>query len=211
MEKIIKKDGEALKNVRLSAAVIGLFLNFALFLTKLYIGISSCSLTIYCDAVNNLGDTFACGIAIFGFYMIKKLGETPSQRAQSLCTFVISLLIAGTGIYFVYNGIERMMYPLPVQYSLKYLAVISVTVGVKALMGLMFRAFDKKSESPVLKALALDSLLDCFITLAAVMSLVLVSKINYAVDGLFAIVTGSIISASAIKNIIRETKYLINN
>ena len=200
-----------MKNIRLGASVTGLALNFALFLTKLYIGISTASLTIYCDAVNNLGDTFACGIAIFGFFMIKRLGERQSERAQSLCTFVISLLIAGTGIYFVYNGIERMMYPVPVQYSVNYLIIISATVVIKALMGLMYKAADKKAESAVLKALALDSLLDCFITLAAVMSLVLVTKLNYAVDGLFAIVTGSAISVSAIKNIIRETKFLIYN
>ncbi len=200
-----------MKNVRLYAAIIGLALNFALFLTKLYIGISTNSLSIYCDAVNNLGDTFACGVALFGFAMIKRLGEKPAERAQSLCTFVISLLIAATGIYFVYNGLERLFYPIPVQYSLNYLIVISATIAVKVLMALMFRAFNKKSPSPVLKALQLDSFLDCFITTAAVMGLVLVTKVNYAVDGIFAIITGSIISVSAIKNIVAETKYLINN
>ncbi len=200
-----------MKNVRLSAALTGLLLNFILFLTKLYIGVSSASLTVYCDAVNNLGDTFACAVAIFGFVMIKRLGEKQSDRAQSLCTFVISLLIAATGIYFVYNGLERMMYPVPVQYSALYLAVISATVLVKLLMGIMYKVFDKKAPSTVLKALVLDSFLDCFITLSAVMSLVLVTKINYAVDGLFAIITGSAITVSAIKNIVSETKFLINN
>ena len=154
-----------MKNVRLSAALFGLLLNFALFLTKLYIGISSASLTIYCDAVNNLGDTFACAVALFGFVMIKRLGEKQSDRAQSLCTFVISLLIAGTGIYFVYNGLERMMYPVPVRSMPVYLAVISCTVFVKLFMGFMFRAFDKKAPSPVIRALSLDSFLDCFITI----------------------------------------------
>ena len=200
-----------MKNIRFNAAIIGLLLNFSLFIVKLYIGISTNSLTIYCDAVNNLGDTFACIVAVLGFVIIKRLGEKQSQRAQSLCTFVISLFIAATGIYFVYNGLERMMYPLPVQYSTVYLAVIIGTIFVKLLMGFMFRAFDKRAESSVLKALALDSFLDCFITLATVMSLVLIVKVNYAVDGLFAIITGSIISVSAIKNIVRETKYLINN
>ncbi len=200
-----------MKNVRLSAALIGLLLNLALFLTKLYIGISSASLTIYCDAINNLGDTFACLVALFGFVMIKRLGEKQSARAQSLCTFVISLLIAGTGIYFVYSGLERMMYPVPVRSMPVYLAVISGTVFVKLFMGFMFRAFDKKAPSSVIKALALDSFLDCFITISAIMSLALVSKVNYAVDGLFAIITGSVISVSAIKNIISETKFLVNN
>ena len=200
-----------MKNVRLYAVLGGLIINFALFLTKLYIGISSGSLTIYCDAVNNLGDTFACGISVFGFIMIKRLGEKQSDRAQSLCTFVISLLIAATGIYFVYNGLERMMYPIPVRSSSRYLTVLCITIGIKICLGFMFRAVNRKAPSPVVKALALDSFLDCFITLAAIMSLVLISKVNYAVDGIFAIITGSAVSVSAIKNIVFETKYLINN
>ena len=200
-----------MKNVRLYAVLGGLIINFALFLTKLYIGISSGSLTIYCDAVNNLGDTFACGISVFGFIMIKRLGEKQSDRAQSLCTFVISLLIAATGIYFVYNGLERLMYPIPVRSSSRYLTALCITIGIKICLGFMFRAVNRKAPSPVVKALALDSFLDCFITLAAIMSLVLISKVNYAVDGIFAIVTGSAVSVSAIKNIISETKYLINN
>ncbi len=200
-----------MKNVRLYAVLGGLIINFALFLTKLYIGISSGSLTIYCDAVNNLGDTFACGISVFGFIMIKRLGEKQSDRAQSLCTFVISLLIAATGIYFVYNGLERLMYPIPVRSSSRYLTVLCITIGIKICLGFMFRAVNRKAPSPVIKALALDSFLDCFITLAAIMSLVLISKVNYAVDGIFAIITGSAVSVSAIKNIISETKYLINN
>ena len=130
---------------------------------------------------------------------------------QSLCTFVISILIAATGIYFVYNGLERFMYPLPVQYANVYAVTIAVTVLVKIGMGFMFRLFDKKSPSPVIKALSLDSFLDCFITLAALMSLVLIQRVNYAVDGIFAIITGSIISVSAIKNIISQAKYLIND
>ena len=200
-----------MKNAAIKAGVLGLILNLSLFLVKLYIGISANSLSIYCDAINNLGDTFACGVALLGFVLIKKSGERQSARAQSLCTFVISLFIAVTGIYFVYNGSERLLYPLPVSYSLKYAVAISATIVVKILMGLMYKAFDKRVNSPVLKALSLDSFLDCFITLAALMSLILIQRVNFAVDGTFAIITGSIITVSAIKNIISEAKFLVNN
>lgn len=186
-------------------------LNFLLFTVKLYVGLSTASLSIYCDAINNLGDTFACIVALLGFSMLKKLNEKQSERLQSLCTFVIGIFIAVTGIYFVYNGLERIMYPIPVQYASKYTVVITATIFVKIGMGFMFRLFDKKSPSPIIKALSLDCFLDCFITLAALMSLVLIRRVNYAVDGIFAVITGGIISASAIKNIISQAKFLVNN
>ena len=200
-----------MKNIKLIAAVSGLVLNFALFLTKLYIGISSGCLSIYCDAINNLGDTFACIVALIGFLMLKKMNERQSERMQSLCTFIIGMFIAVTGIYFVYNGLERIMYPIPVQYTNTYAVVITATIFVKAGMGVMFHLFNKKAASSVIKALSLDCFLDCFITLSALMSLVLIQRVNYAVDGVFAIITGSIISASAIKNIISQAKFLIND
>lgn len=200
-----------MKNAGLKAVIIGAVLNFALVVTKFYIGVSSNSLTIYCDAVNNLADTISCGIAILGFVLIKKMSERQSERLQSLCAFVINIFIAVTGFYFIYNGLERMMYPLPVAYSLKYVILLGATVFVKIGMGFMYRFFNKNEGSTVLRSLVLDSFLDCFITIAALMSLVLVTKVRFAVDGAFAIVTGSFIFATAVKGIINEGKYIVNN
>lgn len=198
-----------MKNAGLKAVIIGAVMNFALVLTKFYIGLSTNSLTIYCDAVNNLGDTLACVIGVIGFALVKKLGERQSERAQSLATFVIDIIISATGIYFIYNGLERLMYPLPVAYSMKYVIILGATVGVKIIMGLMYKRFNSYEKSSVLSALVLDSFLDCFITLAALMSLVLVSRVRVAVDGIFAIATGGVITASAIKGLVKEAKALI--
>lgn len=200
-----------LKKPAIIAGIIGLAVNFVLFLTKLYIGIASNSLAIYCDGINNLGDTFSCIVAISGFALCIKLNETQGNRAQSLADFVISLFIAGCGIYFIYNGIDRVFYPLPISYSVRYAWVISATIFVKLFLGVFFRKINKKSPSPILRALALDSILDCFITLFAVMGLFLVNRINIAVDGFFALICGGIITVSAIKNLINESKYLITN
>lgn len=195
----------------LSAAIIGILSNFLLFLIKLYVGISSNSLAIYCDAVNNLGDTFACGVALLGFYLVKKLNERKSLRTQSLCTFIISLVITVSGVYFVYNGLERMMYPLPITYTKKYAIIIIATIFAKILMGIMYMLYNRKAQSPILRALVLDSFLDCFVTVFAVMGLLLVTRVDYAVDGIFAIITGSIITIFAIKNIVEQSKFLIND
>lgn len=200
-----------MKNAGITATSIGLITNFLLFLTKLYVGLSSNSLSIYCDAINNLGDTFACIIALIGFILAKRMIEIRASRTQSLITFVISIIIAVTGGYFIYNGIERMFYPLPVSYTRNYATVIIATIFVKIIIGIMYVLFNKKSSSPMLKAMAVDSFLDCFITLFTVIGLFLITRVNYAVDGVFAIATGTFITISAIKNIFEQAKYLITN
>ena len=200
-----------LKKPAIIAGTAGILVNFVLFLIKLYIGIASNVLSIYCDGINNLGDTAACIIAVSGFALCNKLNEAEGLRAQSLANFIISLFIAVCGIYFIYNGLDRVFYPLPISYSVRYAYAVTATIFVKILLGAMFYYVNKKAPSPVLKALLLDSFLDCFITLFAVMGLFLVNRINFAVDGFFALICGSAITVSAIRNIISETKYLITN
>lgn len=200
-----------IKRPAIWAGIIGCTVNFILFLTKLYIGIASNSLAIYCDAINNLGDTFACIIAIMGISLSLKLSSRASDRAQSLADFVISMFIAASGLYFIYNGADRILYPLPISYTAKYALVIVATIFVKMLLCVFFYFANKKMPSPIFKALLLDSFLDCFITLFAIMGLFLVNRINLAVDGFFAVICGLIITASAVKNIISETKFLITD
>ena len=200
-----------MNKIGIKATALGVIFNTVLFFAKFYVGISTNSLSIYCDAINNLGDTFACFIAVLGFFLARKVTELKSQKIQSLCTFVISLIIAATGAYFVYNGLQRLMYPLRIAYSVEYAYIIIATIFAKILMGLMYMAFNKKASSPVLKAMILDSFLDCAVTIFALMGLFLITKVNFAADGIFAIIIGTAVTVSAVKNTIDQSKFLINN
>lgn len=192
-------------------AVFGLAMNFALFLVKLFVSISSGSLAIYCDGINNLGDTLSCIIALVGFVLIIRHGEKKSMRIQSLASFVIGLILAFTGAYFAYNGVERMMYPVAISYLTKYAVLIAVTIIVKALMGIVYYILNKNSKSPVFKALITDSILDTVITISALLSLTLSVKINFAIDSIISIAIGTIVCVSAVKTVVSQGKYLIND
>lgn len=192
------------------AAIFGLTVNFALFLIKLYVSISSGSLAIYCDGINNLGDTLSCIIALVGFALAIRLDEKKSSRAQSLASFVIGLILAFTGAYFAYNGIERLMYPVPISFLCKYAILISVTALAKLIMGIVYFKINKKHASPVYKTLIMDSFLDCAVTLTTIISLTLSVKINFAIDSILSIVIGITVAVSAVKTLWAQCKYLIN-
>lgn len=195
----------------IKAAVFGFSLNFILFLIKLYVGISSSSLAIYCDGINNLGDTLSCVIALIGFALALKLNERKSGRAQALASFVIGLILAITGGYFAYNGIERFMYPVQISYLFKYAVLIAVTIIVKLIMGIVYLRVNNRHPSPVYKALITDSFLDCVVTACTLMSLTLSVKINFAIDGIISVAIGLAVAVSAIKSIVEQSRYLIND
>lgn len=192
------------------AAIFGLTVNFALFLIKLYVSISSGSLAIYCDGINNLGDTLSCIIALVGFALAIRLDEKKSSRAQSLASFIIGLILAFTGAYFAYNGIERLLYPVPISFLYKYAILISVTALAKLIMGIVYFKINKKHASPVYKTLIMDSFLDCAVTLTTLISLTLSVKINFAIDSILSIVIGITVAVSAVKTLLAQCKYLIN-
>ncbi|MDE5604765.1 MAG: cation transporter [Eubacterium sp.] len=194
-------------------AIFGISCNLSLFLIKLYVGISSNSLAIYCDSVNNLGDTFSALIALFAFIFIlkSKMKERKSARVQALGSFVIGSIVAVTGAYCVYTGLERFVYPVLVSYSFKYAVLIILTACVKLVMAMVYIRSNRKSPSPIYKALILDSFLDFAITTMAVMGFFLISKLNYAIDGVFGIIIGIIILVSAAKSVFHQARFLVND
>lgn len=197
--------------IGIKTAVFGVLCNFVLFLTKLYVGISTNSLAIYVDSINNLGDTLSCLIAIAGFaFVIKTNDEKKGDRIQSLSSFVIGIIVAVTGASCVYSGLERFMYPLPVSYSGRYALLICLTAVVKLVMGFVYIRMDKKSPSPVIKTLILDSFLDFGITVSALCGFFLIEKLGFAADGFIGIAIGITIVISASKSVWQQAKKLVN-
>lgn len=196
----------------IKTAVFGVLCNFILFLIKLYVGISTNSLAIYVDSVNNLGDTLSCLIAIAGFaFVLKTNEEKKGGRIQSLSSFVIGIIVAVTGASCVYSGLERFMYPLPVSYSRNYALLICVTALVKLVMGLVYIRINKNNPSPVFKTLILDSFLDFGITVCAVSGFFLIEYFGLALDGIIGIAIGTAIVVSSAKSVWQQAKNLVND
>jgi divalent metal cation (Fe/Co/Zn/Cd) transporter len=140
-----------------------------------------------------------------------KTNEKKGRRIQSLCSFIIGSIVAVTGAYCVYSGLERFMYPVLVSYSFKYAMLILLTAFVKLVMAMVYIIKSRKAPSPVYKALILDSLLDFGLTITAILGFYLVEKLNYAIDGVFGIIIGIIILAAAAKSVWQQAKILVND
>lgn len=201
----------SLGKIGIKASAIGFVVNFILFLIKLYVGISSNSLSIYCDCINNLGDTLSCLIALGGFYLVNKYSERKGIMTQSLFSFVIGIIVALSGLYFAYAGIQRMLYPTPVSYSVRYAVLIFITILVKLAVGFALLKINKKYPSDVIKALMIDSFMDSAVTLTVLLGFGFTQKINFALDGLISIVVGILVSACAAKTVVKNAGFIINS
>ena len=181
----------------------GCAVDLALFFVKLYIGLSTNSISVYADSLNNALDSAGCFAALAGIALLAKK-KSPAYpygfgRAQNITDFLISLGVILTGFYFGYISLERLMYPVPVWFSVKYAVILAVTAGVKILLGLFFRFGASHTESSTLKAMSYDSFLDFFITLSTIISMTLSEKAGYSIDGVTGILIAVILTVQGIK------------
>jgi cation diffusion facilitator family transporter len=178
-------------------------LNVALFSVKLYVGLSANSISIYSDAVNNMFDSLS-GLAAFICFAALLSSTSEAARAiikksEQFFSFVMSVIILLTGLYFAYNSLERLFYPTPISYLTHYLVLLMITVVVKLIMFFAYRGVYRDTGSPIIKVMAADSILDCFITLATVMSLTVSQYAEFAIDAVFGIVISIALIISALK------------
>ena len=193
--------------------IIAGIINLVLFITKYYVGVRTNSLCIYTDSINNLMDALSLCLALVGVSFIRRPATDKFKfgfgKMEGVTTFIMSLIMTVAGCSFAYNSLSRLMTPVPVWYFTKYAIIIGLTCLVKLLLGMIFNFRYKKTNSPVLKTVMLDSFLDCAITLMTLVSFTLSNKIGFAVDSILGLVISFVITFLGIKLIVSSISELI--
>ncbi len=183
--------------------IFGTIANLVLFFTKLYVSLSANSISIFSDAVNNLSDSLSCVLAVIcmlcavGF--AKKGISYLAAKIEQLLSFILAIVVAIIGLNFIYSSIERLIYPTPVWFSVKYFAVIASTAFVKLFMFFIYRSFLKRTGSPIIKVMAADSITDFAVTLVTLISFSMTHFTEYTVDAFAGFIISIIIVIEAVK------------
>ena len=187
--------------------------NLVLFITKLYIGLGANSISIYSDGINNFFDSLSAAVTIvclsFLWGNTDKSSRSYISKAEDMLSFIISAIVGFTGFYFAYSSVERLMYPTSVSYRTKYLYILIATAIAKLIMCAVLKSLNKKGKSNILRLMALDCILDFFITSVTIMTLLISTYGNYAADALCGIVISIVITVSAVKSLFAACRKLV--
>lgn len=163
--------------------------------------------------MNNLFDslsglvTLICLTALSGSTDISS--KNYISKAEELFTFIISVIVGFTGLYFAYSSVERLIYPTAVSYRQKYLIILIATAAIKLFMFAVFRLLRKKCTSDILKVMAVDCILDFFVTAVTAMTLLISRYGTYSADAFCGIIISIVITVSAVKMIFSSCGKLI--
>lgn len=182
---------------------VGIIVDFVLSAVKLYVGLRSNSIIILSDSVHNFMDGIGLSIAVLGFALMTK---DPSERLpegfgrlEYLSSFILSVFLIGTGVYFAYSSIDRIFYPYPISFTWLRFAIIAITALAKLLLGFWFKYHNKRINSGVLKTAQFDSWLDFGITIMTLIGFSLTVYTQLRLDGIFGIILSVIIIIGGIK------------
>ena len=168
------KETDNRNKVIVRTSVIGIIANVFLAAFKAVIGLTTNSIAIVMDAVNNISDAASSVITIIG---TKLAGKEPNKkhpfgygRIEYLSAMIISILVLYAGVTAFIESVKKIIHPEQPDYSVVSLIIVAVAVLVKIILGLFVKSTGKKVNSDSLVNSGSDALLDSIIsasTLAA--------------------------------------------
>lgn len=193
--------------------IIGIAVNAVLAGVKLYVGMSTNSLTIMLDATNSFFDVLTSIVTLLAFAVlfIPRSEGAPFGygRSEYLAGFVVAVVSAVVGGLFFMRSLNRLAMPEPVWYGWESCVLIAVTIPVKIALAVFYYIKNKTLRSKAISAIALDCCLDVGITSASLVAFAVSARVDYAADAIFGIVISIVVLVFAIKMIADNIKSVV--
>lgn len=224
--KTFIKDYNNTNNSKVRAAygilsgVLGIICNVFLFIVKLTIGLILNSFAILTDGFNNLSDSFSSTISIISSKLSNKKPDKEHPFGHGRIEYVASLVLAFLILFFGFELFVSALKNLISGFKGETLSlasgkiltvsliILSVSLLVKLWMFIYNTYLSKKINSLILKATAIDSISDVFVSTALVISIIISNLFfkNYYIfiDASLSIIVSIIICINGLK-IVKQT------
>lgn len=190
------------------AGIIGIIINFTLFMIKLSVGLIVGSIAVMADAFNNLSDAASSLITILGF----KLSSMPADaehpfghgRLEYISALMVAFMVMLVGFQFIKTSFDRVMNPEPVIFQLIPFILILVSITFKIWLSSFNKFIGKTIDSSALKAAGIDALGDVVTSSTVALSLLASKFTSFPIDGYIGILVALAILWSGY-SLVKET------
>lgn len=181
------KDEKVRHSYGIFGGVVGIFINFLLFITKFSVGLIVSSIAVMADAFNNLSDAASSLVTILGFKLSSKPADREHPfghgRIEYLSALIVAFMVMLVGVQFIKSSFERIINPTPVTFELIPFILLFVSIFLKVLLSRFNKFIGNKINSSALKAASIDALGDVFTSTCVVISFVAANFTTLPVDG----------------------------
>ena len=176
-----------------SISIISTFVNMGLGISKLFFGTLIGSVALVADGIHSSLDVISSFVTFLGLKTAKKpFDETHPYgylKAESLAGFFVMILLAITGIWILYEAIQRFFGGESVTFSLYAILVVIGSILITELLARLKFKYGRKFQSLALVADAEHSRADALSSVGVLGGLFLVKYFSLA-DAIIAIGIG---------------------
>ncbi len=188
------------EKIIIRTSVIGIAANVFLAAFKAFVGISSHSIAIVNDAINNLSDALSSVITIIG---TKLAGRAPDKnhplghgRIEYLSAMIISVIVLYAGITSFVESVKKIIHPETPDYSTAALIIVAAAIAVKLILGRFVKKTGEKVDSDSLIASGADATMDAAISTTTLVAAIIYLTTHVSLEAWL----GAIISVVIIKS-----------
>jgi len=183
-------------------SILSIIVNFILGVVKLFLGFISGSIALTADGIHSSLDVFSSLITYIGFKIAKKPIDEKHPyghwKAESLAGFLVSILLALTGFWILYEASERFFGAKTASFSLTAIITVAVCALICEILARIKFYYGEKSNSLSLIADAEHSRADGLSSVGVLIGLLLIPYFSYA-DAIIALGIGVYILFEAFK------------
>ena len=200
------------QNYGTMTSIVGIVINFLLFVGKFAVGTLFGSVAISADAINNLSDAGSSFISLISFKISSKPADRNHPfghaRIEYIASMAVGVIILLIGFDLLKESFFKILTPEPMSKSVIVLIVLAVSILAKLWLGIFYRNIAKKINSELLRAASADSFSDVLSTGATLVSALVWMIFDFNIDAYVGLVVSVLILVAGLK-ILNENKNII--
>ncbi len=193
-------------------SIVGIIINFLLFVGKFTIGTIFGSVAISADAINNLSDAGSSFISLISFKISSKPADREHPfghaRIEYIASMAVGVIVLFIGFDLLKESFFKILTPSPMDKSYIVLVVLALSILAKLWLGFFYKNIAKRINSELLKAASADSFSDVFSTGATLVSALVWMFLGLNIDAYVGLVVSVFILIAGLK-ILNENKNII--
>lgn len=170
------------RSPKVAAAGLSIITALALAILKLLTGLFTGSLAVLTSAIDSLLDILMSGINL----MAIRHAEQPADeqhpyghgKFETLATIFQSIVIAASGVWIIYEAIQRLIESSPLKQTGIGIVVMSISTVASFMISRHLRRVAKETDSSALEADSLHFSMDVYTNLALLVALILMSRFD---------------------------------
>ena len=193
-------------------SVVGIIINFLLFVGKFTVGTLFGSVAISADAINNLSDAGSSFISLISFKISSKPADREHPfghaRIEYIASMIVGAIVLLIGFDLLKESFLKILTPSPMEKSILVIVVLVLSILAKLWLGVFYKSIGKRINSELLNAASADSFSDVLSTGATLVSAIVWMLLDLNIDAYVGLVVSVFILIAGLK-ILNENKNII--